>query len=108
MNSVAKLLKVGDFVYSAFDRKPLKVTSLGGIGFHTTEGHFLYEDVRKLYFLTKIGYDDHKKSKCKYYAEFEGICCNGDCKPYVADACPYDNQSECRYYECEDGVKNDR
>lgn len=69
MNSVAEVLRVGDFVYSASDGKPLKVTSLGGIGFYTTEGHFLYEDVRNKFFLTKIGCDDYKKSKCKHYAE---------------------------------------
>ena len=38
---------------------------------------------------------------CKLYAEFEGVCCNGYCKPYVADICPYDEQSECEYYESE-------
>lgn len=35
---------------------------------------------------------------CKWYAEFEGICCNGD-SPYRADICPYDNQTECEFYE---------
>lgn len=42
--------------------------------------------------------------KCKYYAEFEGVCCNGDCKPYVADSCPIDGDSDiftCKYAEFE-------
>ena len=38
---------------------------------------------------------------CKWYAEFEGICCYGDC-PECADICPYENkQDECEYYESE-------
>jgi hypothetical protein len=38
---------------------------------------------------------------CKWYAEFEGICCYGDC-PERADICPYeDKQKECVYYESE-------
>lgn len=36
---------------------------------------------------------------CKYYADFEGVCCNGDCKPHVADCCPYERQETCKYYE---------
>lgn len=39
--------------------------------------------------------------KCKYYAECEGVCCNGDCKPYVADICPYEKQDDCKYAESE-------
>ena len=43
---------------------------------------------------------------CKYYAEFEGVCCNGDCKPYVADACTYEeNQKECKYYKERESVE---
>lgn len=38
---------------------------------------------------------------CKWYAEFEGICCNGGCHER-ADICPYeDKQTECEYYESE-------
>lgn len=40
---------------------------------------------------------------CKWYAEYEGICCNGD-SPERADICPYENkQNECEYYESEEG-----
>ena len=28
-----------------------------------------------------------RKPKCAWYAEFEGVCTNGDC-PYCADICP--------------------
>ena len=38
---------------------------------------------------------------CKWYAEFEGICCQGDC-PECADICPYEEeQTECEFYESE-------
>ena len=38
---------------------------------------------------------------CKWYAESEGICCQGDC-PECADICTYeDKQTECEYYESE-------
>lgn len=31
--------------------------------------------------------------KCKHYAEYEGICTNGDCF-YRADLCPVDEHQE--------------
>ena len=38
---------------------------------------------------------------CKWYAEYEGVCCNGDC-PERADICPHeDKQDKCEYYEKE-------
>lgn len=37
--------------------------------------------------------------KCKWYAEFEGTCTNGDC-PYRGDVCPTSERPEvCRYAE---------
>lgn len=37
--------------------------------------------------------------KCKWYAEFEGICVNGDC-PYRGDTCPTSEYPEvCKYAE---------
>ena len=37
--------------------------------------------------------------KCKWYAEFEGVCTNGEC-PYSGDACPTSEHPEvCRYAE---------
>lgn len=37
--------------------------------------------------------------KCKWYAEFEGVCTNGEC-PYRGDACPTSEHPEvCKYAE---------
>lgn len=37
--------------------------------------------------------------KCKWYAEFEGVCTNGEC-PYRGDICPTSEHPEvCRYAE---------
>lgn len=37
--------------------------------------------------------------KCKWYADFEGVCTNGEC-PYRGDACRVDEHPEvCRYSE---------
>lgn len=35
--------------------------------------------------------------KCKWYAEFEGVCINGEC-PYRGDTCPTSEYTEvCKY-----------
>lgn len=40
-----------------------------------------------------------KPMKCKWYAEFEGVCTNGEC-PYCSDACPTSEHPEvCKYAE---------
>lgn len=37
--------------------------------------------------------------KCKWYADFEGVCTNGEC-PYRGDTCPTSKHPEaCRYAE---------
>lgn len=37
--------------------------------------------------------------KCKWYAEFEGVCTNGEC-PYRGDTCPTSEHPEvCKYVE---------
>lgn len=37
--------------------------------------------------------------KCKWYAEFEGVCTNGEC-PYRGDTCPTSEHTEvCKYAE---------
>lgn len=37
--------------------------------------------------------------KCKWYAEFEGVCTNGEC-PYRGDTCPMSEYPEvCKYAE---------
>lgn len=43
----------------------------------------------------------YKVMACKWYAEFEGVCCCGDC-PDRADFCPYyEDQQKCEFYESE-------
>ena len=59
MNKVKKVLKVGDTVYSA-GGGPMKVTSMEIDGFCTEEDSFRYDEVRKLFFLTKAGYEVSK------------------------------------------------
>ena len=53
MHKVQKILKVGDIVYSARDGEEMEVLSMGDIGFTTREDFFAYDEVTKLYFLTK-------------------------------------------------------
>lgn len=37
--------------------------------------------------------------KCKWYADFEGVCTNGEC-PYRGDTCPTSEYPEvCKYAE---------
>lgn len=43
--------------------------------------------------------------KCKWYAEFEGTCTNGEC-PYRGDVCPTSEYPEvCRYAEATQGTE---
>lgn len=43
-------------------------------------------------------------NKCKWLAEFEGVCTNGDCR-WVADSppsyCKCETQDDCKYFEKE-------
>lgn len=42
--------------------------------------------------------------KCKWYADFEGVCTNGEC-PYRGDTCPTSEYPEvCRYAEATRGT----
>lgn len=42
--------------------------------------------------------------KCKWYADFEGVCTNGEC-PYRGDTCPAsENPDVCMYSENEFGA----
>lgn len=39
------------------------------------------------------------KCKCKWYADFEGVCTNGEC-PYCGDVCPTSEYPDvCKYAE---------
>lgn len=43
--------------------------------------------------------------KCTWYAEFEGVCTNGEC-PYRGDVCPTSEHPEvCRYAEAVRGTE---
>lgn len=43
--------------------------------------------------------------KCKWYAEFEGVCTNGDC-PYRGDTCPTSEHPDvCRHAEAIQGTE---
>lgn len=63
MNKIKKLLKVGDTIYSASGGEPMKVISIGSSGFETEFGFFSYDEIRKLFFLTKRGYEQNREMK---------------------------------------------
>lgn len=63
MHKVQKILEVGDIVYSARDGEEMEVLSMGNIGFTTREDFFAYDEVTKLYFLTKRGYLEKLKEQ---------------------------------------------
>lgn len=43
--------------------------------------------------------------KCKWYADFEGVCTNGEC-PYRGDTCPTSEFPEvCKYAEATQGTE---
>ena len=44
-------------VYSANGGTPMKITAMDDDGFSTEEDYFFFEEVRKLFFLTKKGYE---------------------------------------------------
>lgn len=60
MNKIQKVIKVGDFVYSSTNGKPMKIIKINGVGFYTKEGFVSYDNHRKLYYLTKRAYLDQK------------------------------------------------
>ena len=57
MGKIFKLLSVGDTVYSALNGKPMKVTKFYFVGFATDEDYFSFDDHKKLFYLTKKGYE---------------------------------------------------
>jgi hypothetical protein len=60
---VLDLLRVGDTIFSANNGKPMKVTQMGEEEFYTEEDCYLYDEVTKLWFFTKIGYEQAKKAE---------------------------------------------
>ena len=63
-NQIKKLLRVGDIVYSAQGGREMVVTKIYDQGFETDEDYFGYDEVRKLYWLTKHGYEKGAKQTC--------------------------------------------
>ncbi len=61
-NQIKKLLKVGDTVYSAQGGVEMTVTKIKKNGFETDQDYFLYSEVRKLYYLTRYGYERRKEN----------------------------------------------
>ena len=55
-NKIQKLIKPGDYIYSANGGEPLKVTEVTPIGINTEEDFYEFEEHRSLYFLTEAGY----------------------------------------------------
>ena len=59
--AIKKLLSPGDVVYS-IQGAEMKITMIDDNGFETEEDYFLFSEHRKLYFLTRYGYE-HRKDK---------------------------------------------
>ena len=60
-HKIAKLVKVGDTIYSAKDGRPMVVTAVRSYGLETAEDVFFFDEVRKLFFLTSYGYRQAKE-----------------------------------------------
>ena len=63
-NQIKKLLSVGDTMYSANNGEEMTVTAIDDTGFDTEQDHFFFDEVRKLFFLTRYGYWYHT-SECR-------------------------------------------
>lgn len=62
-NPIKKLLSPGDIVYGAQRGQEMKIISIDDEGFETEEDYFRFDEVKKLYFLTKYGYEHRKEKK---------------------------------------------
>ena len=60
---IKKLLSVGDVVYSAQGGHEMVIREIYDDGFSTDEDFFTYDEVRKLYYLTKYGYVKAKEAR---------------------------------------------
>ena len=60
---IKKLLSVGDVVYSAQGGHEMVIREIYDDGFSTDEDFFTYDEVRRLYFLTKHGYVKAKEAR---------------------------------------------
>lgn len=55
---IRKIMRPGDYIYSANGGEPLKVEEITSVGLVTDEDFFSYEEHGSLYFLTERGYKD--------------------------------------------------
>lgn len=62
MNGIAKLLSIGDPIFS-ITGKVLYVKKIDTLGFETEDDYFFFDEVRKLYFLTEYGYRCYLQEK---------------------------------------------
>lgn len=60
---ISKVLRVGDVVYSSINGQPMKVTKVYSVGFDTEVDYFSFDEHRKLFWLTKIGYLDSVRQR---------------------------------------------
>ncbi len=58
---IKKLLSVGDVVFSAQGGREMVVRKIYNDGFETDEDFFSYGEVRKLYWLTRYGYNKRRE-----------------------------------------------
>ena len=62
-NAIKKLLSPGDVVYSIRGGQEMTITMIVNDGFETEENYFLFSEHKKLYFLTRYGYEHRKELK---------------------------------------------
>ncbi len=59
VEKIRKLMRPGDYIYSANGGKPLRVKEVTAVGLITDKDFFSYEEHGSLYFLTERGYKDN-------------------------------------------------
>lgn len=59
--NMSKVLKAGDTVYSAANGQPIKVDAVYNSGFRSDKRYYSFDEHRKLFWLTKVGYLDSVK-----------------------------------------------
>ena len=64
-HQIKKLLRIEDTVYSAQGGVEMTVTSIDEDGFFTEEDYYKFNEVRKLYYLTRIGYERRNKNEIR-------------------------------------------
>ena len=55
---ITDVIKIGDTVYSSANGQPMKITAIYAHGIDTDFDYFSFEEHRKLWWLTKQGYEN--------------------------------------------------